>query len=460
MIILNNRFPRKIQIVYKSKVKDEPYITNGSTVFEPECRCMILGFGFHHWDKDKYPRKLIQKAIENHIGIIYVCDELPKDYILDEHIVYIVTGFEWFTHLLFRDLKIFKGVFHNGNKDSEKYATILRNRGEFCVPLLGSGKNVHLLDNVVDEIERSEKSVLIETFDGLGDVLMSLPSAKTMHEKGYKVSYYTRHGFEPIFENLDFIDKIYYNADIIPTTSFISYISLTHKLSSYNKEYNQQHRIYASAYFFGLTPEELVTQKPIIELTEEEKEFSVKFLSQFKNTVGICWDAHGFSRGYPQDHTQKLCTLLYRRGFNPVVLSLNPHEFQHAVNLGGQLNLRQLFAIVAGLDYMVTVDTGTLHIAGAFDKPTVAIMGPIPAEWRCSTYKDCVSIVPKVKCCPCADGQYVPVSKMECRRKDNWCLRAVKPEQVISELLKLKRKVERGDKNYRDEGVQNSYASR
>jgi ADP-heptose:LPS heptosyltransferase len=270
---------------------------------------------------------------------------------------------------------------------------------------------------------------------------MSLPAAKTLHERGYKVSYYTKSSYKPIFENLDFIDQLYYNPDIIPTTSFTRYISLTHQLSNYSKEYNQQHRIYASAYFFGLSPNELIENKPLIELSEEEKEFSVRFLCQFEKTVGICWDAHGFSRGYPQDHTQKLCTLLRERGFTPIILSLNTHKFDDAVNLGGKLNLRQLFSIIAGLDYMISVDTGTLHVAGAFDKPTIAIMGPIPAEWRCSTYKDCYSLTPPLSCYPCADGQFVPINKRNCRTKDGFCLRTIHPGVVMKAFMKLVKKV-------------------
>ncbi len=441
MIVLNNKFPHKITLVYKSKVKNAPYITHGTAIFEPECRCLILGFGFHHWEKDKFPSKLIQQAIDKDIGIIYVCDELPKNYILDDHIVYVVTGFAWFTHLLFRDLKIFKGVFHNGTRDGLRFAEILQNQGFFCVPLLDDGSNIHVLDNVVQQIEQSRKSVLVETFDGLGDVLMSLPAAKTLNSRGFKVSYYTRSIFTPVFENLDFIDKVYVNLEIIPTTTFGQYISLTHQLSAYNKEYNQQHRIFASAHFFGLLPEDLVTTKPIIKLSDKEKEYSIRVLSRFQNTVGICWDAHGFNRKYPMDYTQELCNLLVKKNFTPIILSLNSTRFNNAVNLGGSLTLRQLFSIIAGLDYVITVDTGTLHIAGAFDKPTIALMGPIPAEWRCSTYKNCVAISPDILCCPCADGQFVPFNKMKCRRQDNWCLYHIKPAKVLSKLIKLRNKL-------------------
>lgn len=439
MIVLNNKFPTKIKLVYKSKVRDTTYECNGSVIFEPECRCLLLGFGFHHWDKDKMPRELIRKAISKDLGIIYVCDQLPKNPIIDSHIVYVVTGFEWFTHLLFRDTSIFKGVFHNGNRDSERFATIIASNGNFCAPLISNDNDLNQLDNIVQQIDRSEKSILVETFDGLGDVLLSLPAAYTLyHERGYKVNYYTNKAYAPIFENLDFIDNVYYNYDTIKTPSFVRYISLTHRLSTYSREYNQQNRIYSSAHFFGLTPDELTIKKPIISLTPEEMEYAFDFLLPHKNTVGVCWDAHGFSRSYPSNYTQSLCSTLKINGFTPVVLSLNEMQFNDAINLGGKLSLRQLFAIIWALDYVVTVDTGTLHIAGAFDKPTIALMGPIPAKWRCSTYKNCYPMEPKISCYPCMDGQFIEAVNRKCRNTaEGACMRKFKPKKIVDKLIKI-----------------------
>lgn len=441
MLVLNNGNPSKIQIVYKSRVSDQPYICNGCAIFEPAGRCLILGFGFHHYDKT-FPKKFIESAIEKDLGIIYLCDELPRDYIIDEHIVYVVTKFEWFTHLLFKDLSMFKGVFHNGNNDSQRYADILATRGGIHIPLLGDGSNLHQLNAINKQIKNIEQSILVETFDGLGDVLLSLPAAKTMHDKGYTVSYYTRPGFEPIFDNLDFIKKVYTNHELIPTTSFGNYISLSHKLSDYQREYNQQDRIYSSAYFFNLAPNDLTTKIPIIKLSEDEISFAKALLSSYNNTVGVAWEACGFSRSYPQDYTQSLCDSLKAKGFTPIILSANPIIFNNAVNLGGKLNLRQLFSTVSLLDYVITVDTGILHIAGAFDKYTIALFGPIPAKWRGTTYKHIYPIEPtRVPCYPCMDKQFVESAKMKCKFSEEYCLRTISPNKIIKTLTKIRKDI-------------------
>ena len=435
MIYLKSH-PSQITLVYKSRVSNSVYQCKGSAIFEPKGRCLILGFCFHHWKKEM-PREFIQEVINQDIGIVYLCDCLPKDPIIDEHIVYVLTGFEWFTHLLFNDLQVFKGVFHNGTEDGKRFADILANRGGIHVPLLGYDNKIDSLKNTVSIVPDPISDILIESYDGLGDVLMTLPVAKLLHDQGNKVSFLTRSSFSPIFENLDFITQLYNEGSTIPTHLFGRYVTLTHKLSEYSKEYNQQNRIYSTAWFCDVAPKELIINRPIIILTDKEKEWAKEFLSPYKNTVGIGWQAAGFNRGYSGQNTQNLCNLLTLKKYTPIIISANEYQFDKAINLGGKLNLRQLFSIVWALDYMVTVDTGILHVAGAFNKPTVGLFGPIPYEWRCSTYTNCIPLQPKVECCPCMDGQFVEASKRECKCKDGFCLDKISPKRITNTLLKL-----------------------
>jgi len=443
MVLLNNKNPQDLQIIYKSKNKGV-YRCEGSAIFEPEGNPLILGFCFHHYNK-VYPTKLIKTAIKRNLGIIYVCDTLPNHYIVDDHIVYVVTGFEWFTHLLFKDITQFKGVFHNGTEDGKRYANIVSSRGMFRVPLIQSIedlKQIKPIDKVVNNARLTK--VLIETFDGLGDVLMSLPSAKTLAEQGHEVHYLVHPHFVPIFKNLDFVKKVYSNKHIISTSEFGYYISLTHKLSDYRAPFNQQHRIFSTAYFFGLAPKDLVIKKPIIVLDHDEMTWAVNFLSKYSKSlhqnVGICWQANGDHRSYLPTYTQKLCTLLSKHKYIPYIISANPRQFDNSINLGGKLTLRQMFSLVWSLDYIITVDTGVLHVAGAFDKPTIALMGPIVADWRCSTYKNCYPIEPKVTCFPCADRQWVPREKQKCKLINSYCLTTITPNKIIRVLNRIARR--------------------
>lgn len=438
MIYLNSH-PLQITLAYKSRISNSVYQCKGSAIFEPKGRCLILGFCFHHWNKE-FPREFVQEAINQDIGIVYLCDCLPKDPIVDDHIVYVITGFEWFTHLVFKDLQVFKGVFHNETEDGKRFADILANRGGVYVPLLGYNNKLDCLKNMTSIIPKPTCDILIESFDGLGDVLMALPVAKTLHSQGNKVSFLTRSSFAPIFENIDFITQLYNEGDTIPTYSFGKYVTLTHKLSDYTKEYNQQHRMYSTAWFCDVAPKELITNKSIIILTDKEKEWAKETLSQYKNTVGIGWESAGYSRGLHPLNTQKLCDALTLKKQTPIILSANSKEFNNAINLGGKLNLRQLFSIVWALDSLITVDTGILHIAGAFGTPTVALFGPIPSEWRCSTYKNCIVVKPKLSCCPCMDGQFIERAKRGCNQSsEGYCLEQISTKQILKALyIKIK----------------------
>lgn len=52
------------------------------------------------------------------------------------------------------------------------------------------------------------------------------------------------------------------------------------------------------------------------------------------------------------------------------------------LNLRGRLNLRELAGVIAGARLAVTVDTGAMHLAAAFQVPQVALFGPTnPFHW-------------------------------------------------------------------------------
>jgi len=438
---------RPVAIYYKSKGLDTLYESNGSVVFPPEGNFLAVGFGFHHY-KHKMDINLVYSLIEAGAGIVYVCDELPSNYILHDNIVYIKTGFNWFSHLLFKNPQVFKAVFHNNTRDGIKYATAFSQFSGYRIPIIEDISHISKIKNITTQLKKTKK-FLIETFDGIGDILMSLPSAYTLHKQGWKVSYFVHPNRASIFNNLEFIDKVYTNREEIPIYLFSKHIILTHRLSTYSLSFNQQHRIYSSAYLCGLSKEELLIHKPIIKLSEDEKKWALDFVKNYKNPVGICWSSYGTNRSYFRDYTQQLINLLTKKKFGcstytPIILSgeNNQFPFKGAIDMSGKTTLRQLFALVWALDYIITVDTGILHIAGAFDKPTIALMGPIPAEWRCSTYKNCIPLEPKVTCYKhCWDCQAIEPSKRMCRVYESYCLRTIKPNEIYSTLRKLKKYV-------------------
>lgn len=72
-----------------------------------------------------------------------------------------------------------------------------------------------------------------------------------------------------------------------------------------------------------------------------------------------------------------------------------------AANLAGQTTLIELAALFESMDFVISTDTGPMHIAAAVGTPVVALFGPT-AQWRTGPYGEGHRIVFKtVACRPC-----------------------------------------------------------
>jgi heptosyltransferase-2 len=70
-------------------------------------------------------------------------------------------------------------------------------------------------------------------------------------------------------------------------------------------------------------------------------------------------------------------------------------------NFIGRTSIRELMALLAGSDLMVTNDSGPMHMAAAFNKPIVAIFGPTD-HITTSPWAESTRIVRHaVECSPC-----------------------------------------------------------
>jgi len=98
-------------------------------------------------------------------------------------------------------------------------------------------------------------------------------------------------------------------------------------------------------------------------------------------------------------------------------------------NLAGKTNLRELMASIRRCNFLVTNDSGPMHIAAAFGVPLVAIFGSTDHA-STSPYSDRATIVRKeVECAPC--------KLRECP-SDHRCMTAVSADDVVQAALKLR----------------------
>lgn len=94
-------------------------------------------------------------------------------------------------------------------------------------------------------------------------------------------------------------------------------------------------------------------------------------------------------------------------------------------NLCGRTSLVELGGLLAGMDLVITVDSGPMHMAAALGVPVLAIFGPTDPR-RTGPYGDRTRVlgVEELDCHPCfADF---------CERGDLACMRQLGPSQVLA----------------------------
>ena len=99
------------------------------------------------------------------------------------------------------------------------------------------------------------------------------------------------------------------------------------------------------------------------------------------------------------------------------------------LNMAGKTTVRELMALIKRSDFMVTNDSGPMHIAAAFGVPLAAIFGPTDHTGT-APYTDRAVIVRKdVACAPCM--------LRECPT-DHCCMTAVTADDVVAAALALR----------------------
>lgn len=117
----------------------------------------------------------------------------------------------------------------------------------------------------------------------------------------------------------------------------------------------------------------------------------------------------------------------------------NPKD-SNILNLSGKTNLQELMAYFLKLDFLLTNDSGPMHIAGAFEIPTLAIFGPTDSTETCAFNAKNTHIISlqslkqPLSCAPCKKRS-CPLPKDS---KDfHACMRDLTPKKILPTLFEL-----------------------
>ena len=96
-------------------------------------------------------------------------------------------------------------------------------------------------------------------------------------------------------------------------------------------------------------------------------------------------------------------------------------------NLAGTTTIKELCSHIGGLSLFITNDSGPMHVAAAYQVPTVAIFGPT-RHLETSQWKNRQSKIVRhdLECAPCM--------KRECPLKHHDCMKKIEAEEVIEAI--------------------------
>ena len=365
---------------------------------------------------------LINQAIINNLGVVYVCESLPQNPIIHSNIVYIETPYRWFIHTLFMNPLQFSAVL-----STEKCSRLAQAFSEFTGYKIPYILDIRGILSLSENYDKSKQNILVEIIGGVGDHLLTIPSLKTLASKGYNVNILCEVQRNPCFQNLPYIKTVFSRRSDVVVSRFnkIIYLHFGQHLNDYRMELNKQNRIYAIAELCGLNKSELVIDKPEIILTSDEINNAKRKYASYQHKIFFGTDSARVDAKIPIELVQDKINILKSKGFTVFSSSFRRDIYNNCIDLNKKLSIRELFSLISVMDYVLTVDTSFLHIAAAFNKKTFALINYFKPDWRCSTYHNCSVYTPEVSCYPCIAKQFVSCLEWQCNKNScydffNW----------------------------------------
>ena len=115
---------------------------------------------------------------------------------------------------------------------------------------------------------------------------------------------------------------------------------------------------------------------------------------------------------------------------NKISQELRNKNCNNFTNLTGKTTIKDLMGYISSLDLFITGDSGPMHIAAAFQIPTVSIFGPTKTNETSQWMNEKSNIVKKeLSCQPCM--------KRVCPLGHHDCMNKISSNEVINSALKL-----------------------
>jgi len=319
------------------------------------------------------------------------------------------------------------------------------------------------LFTIPDFWERNNKVLVLRKVGGLGDILMHRMLFYDMKKliPDCQISFACPGRYHDVVRDHPYIDllldsdKVSFDHILTPEDRKRGKFSITDYIVSYITTvicgrtemtfapFAGPHRsdIWANHCGFNLTNHDMH-----IRLTDEEKKEGKEIIEQHRNRSGKCVILSPASAmiGKNLDDDQMIGVIkgLHERGYFVAVLHDNglPVLQKHDVPMIYKPGLRKWLGIIHEADYVISVDTATLHASGGLGRPTIGIFSWASGATYCKYYPtvEVVQIERKLENgwrCPCYNWSSCPLQKQEEHRKP--CITDITPQMVLTAFDKL-----------------------
>lgn len=150
--------------------------------------------------------------------------------------------------------------------------------------------------------------------------------------------------------------------------------------------------------------------------------------------LALCPGAEfGPSKQWPANHYASVATQKLKQGWQVALLGskadqsvcaqINELADLQCVDMSGQTSLTEVIDVLSLANYVVSNDSGLMHIAAALARPLAAIYGSSSPDFTPPLSENCHKIQLDLDCQPCF--------KRDCPLGHTNCLKTLKPEHVL-----------------------------
>jgi ADP-heptose:LPS heptosyltransferase len=271
---------------------------------------------------------------------------------------------------------------------------------------------------------------------GLGDVLMVLPALRELAARFPKLrfTYATSEAYVPLMRDCSFLHRC------VPLSALTGRYQWAIDLRGYSEREGRERfdrlGVFARYLLADGTPDWTYP----IAARPEERTYGMALtgaLEHQRPTVGIVIGSHSQSgmRNWPITYVERMAELVHDHGMRAVIIDdkvcdITPRlAAAGARSLAGHLTVPMLVSVLASLDYLVSPDTGALHLAEALGIKTVGYFTTIPPEARAVHYRNVRTLYAGVSCAPCYHAPSCGLLP-----GTTTCALEVKPERVWREI--------------------------